>query len=298
MSELLAEFIVEIESRKRQSPHTIRAYKSDLSAYEEYLSTKGIGILDADFRAIRDHIFDLHSKGNSPRSIVRKLSAIKAFYKHYLRLGRVAANPAELVKGPKVSRSLPQPLPETELKTTLDGFEADSPLTIRDLAMVEMLYGSGLRISELAGLKLGDLSADAVRVTGKGNKTRIVPVSREARRAVDEYLAERRVRFPKNTNEDSLWLSEAGKGLSVRHIRRRVTEVIGMIGDKKPHPHQLRHSFATHILSHGADLRAVQELLGHESPQTTQIYTNVAIERLVDVYKQAHPRASHKPEKS
>lgn len=298
MSELLQEFLTEIGAHNRYSVNTLLAYTSDLEAYELYLTGVGKGVLEADFRDVRDYVFSLHRAGNVSRSIVRKLSAIKAFYKHLQRIGRASSNPAKLVKAPKVNRLLPNPLPEADIVSVLSNSETVTTLDVRDLAMLEVMYGCGLRISELAGLTLSSAEKDTVRVLGKGNKERIVPLTREARRSLDSYLLKRTLLSVNAPDSQALWLSERGEALTVRQIRRRIVLLIGGIGDNTPHPHQLRHSYATHLLNHGAELRTVQELLGHESPQTTQIYTQVGIERLVKVYNQAHPRALKKPESS
>jgi len=298
VSELLQEFLTEIGAHNRYSVNTLLAYTSDLEAYELYLTGVGKGVLEADFRDVRDYVFSLHRAGNVSRSIVRKLSAIKAFYKHLQRIGRASSNPAKLVKAPKVNRLLPNPLPEADIVSVLSNSETVTTLDVRDLAMLEVMYGCGLRISELAGLTLSSAEKDTVRVLGKGNKERIVPLTREARRSLDSYLLKRTLLSVNAPDSQALWLSERGEALTVRQIRRRIVLLIGGIGDNTPHPHQLRHSYATHLLNHGAELRTVQELLGHESPQTTQIYTQVGIERLVKVYNQAHPRALKKPESS
>ena len=298
MSELLQEFLTEIGAHNRYSVNTLSAYSSDLEAYELFLTGVSKTVLEADFRDVRDYIFSLHRAGNVARSIVRKLSAIKAFYKHLQRVGRISANPAKLVKAPKVSRLLPNPLPEADIVSVLNHGSTETALDVRDLAMLEVMYGCGLRISELAGLTLVTAEKESVRVLGKGNKERIVPLTREARRSLDSYMKKRTLLAAKAPPSDALWLSERGEPLTVRQIRRRLVLLIGGIGAKAPHPHQLRHSYATHLLNHGAELRTVQELLGHESPQTTQIYTQVGIERLVNVYNQAHPRATKKSESS
>ncbi len=294
----IAEFFDQIRGAKRLSPNTVRAYTSDILAFQEQLEATGKDVLAADFHDVRDHIYALHRKGNSTRSIVRKLSAIKALYNHLQRTGLVESNPAKLVKAPKVHEKLPQALPEQELGSVIDNAPSDKPLAARDLAMLEVMYGCGLRISELTNLTLDSIRGDVVTVTGKGDKQRVVPLTRLAKVAIARYLSLRPTLLAGREDSGSLWITQDGVGLSVRQVHRRIVRLIGGIGIAKPHPHQLRHSFATHLLEHGAELRAVQELLGHESIQTTQTYTHVGIERLVKIYHQAHPRATKNRESS
>jgi integrase/recombinase XerC len=289
--EPIEQFLEELEKRRRYSEHTLRAYASDLKAYQEHLACSGRELLKADFRNVRDHIYNLHRSGNSARSIVRKLSAIKALYRHLQRTGLVESNPVSLVSAPKLKRLLPNALSEIELKETLDNAPAVTPQQIRDQAIFELFYGCGLRRAEMAGLTLGSFSGNFVKVLGKGKKDRVIPLTRKSKIALDRYLAIRPLLIRGESNLAALWLSNRGQALSDSQIYRRIVVLIGSIGAEKPHPHQLRHSFATHLLNHGAELREVQELLGHESPQTTQIYSNVGIQRLVKVYNQAHPRA-------
>ncbi len=292
----ISEFIQHITAGGRYSPETIRAYSADLRLYSSHLADRGRDPIKADYRDVRDHIYHLHRVGNCARSIGRKLASIKSFYRHLQRLGIIEGNPARMVTRPKEKRALPGSLPEEELKQVLDEPADDRRFIIRDLAMTELLYGCGLRISELTGLNCSSLSDDMVRVLGKGGKERIVPVTKIAMIAIQKYLKIRHTNSTSENDADALFLSHSGRRITARDANRRVEKVIGGIGAEKPHPHQLRHSYATHLLNNGASLREVQELLGHSSPTTTQIYTHVEVERLVKIYDQAHPRAKERQE--
>lgn len=294
--EIVRQFLNELATARRYSPHTIRAYTSDLAAYQAHLTERNKDILKADFHDVRDHIYALHRQGNSARSIGRKLAAIKSLYRHLQRIGLVAANPARMVTPPRERRPLPDALPAAELKTTLDSADKEGRFALRDLAMTETLYGCGLRIAELTGLNLASISGDYVRVLGKGSKERVIPLTKTATRAITDYLRVRSLLLKSRSGETALFLSRSGRRILTRDARRRVEQLIEQIGPERPHPHQLRHSFATHLLNNSASLCEVQELLGHVSPTSTQIYTHVGIERLVEVYLQAHPRAQEKPE--
>jgi len=287
-------FIDHISSSGRYSPETIRAYHSDLKAFVQHLDENGRDLVKAEYRDVRDHIYQLHRIGNGARSISRKLAAIKTFYRHLQRQGIIEVNPARSVVRPKEKRALPGALPAAELQQVLDEPNDNERLTIRDLAMTELLYGCGFRISELAGLNLSSINDNIVRVIGKGSKERLVPLPAKAQMALKEYLKIRATKFPDKGDSEALFLSNSGKRITARDARRRVELIIGNVGPDQPHPHQLRHSFASHLLNNGASLREVQELLGHSSPTTTQIYTHIEVERLVRIYDQAHPRAKER----
>ncbi len=290
----ISQFIQHISAGGRYRPETIRAYTSDLKAFEAHVVARGRDPVKVDYRDIRDHIYQLHRTGNGARTISRKLAAIKSFYRHLQRQGIIEANPARTVVRPKEKRALPGALPKEGLQQILDDRSDDVFLVIRDLAMVEILYGCGLRISELTDLNRSSISSDVVRVVGKGSKERIVPLPQKAAEALQKYLDLRFVKSGKVSDDEALFVSHSGKRITSRDARRRVEKVIGGVTPDKPHPHQLRHSYASHLLNNGASLREVQELLGHSSPTTTQIYTHVEVERLVKIYEQAHPRAKER----
>ncbi|HVW17642.1 MAG TPA: tyrosine recombinase XerC, partial [Solirubrobacteraceae bacterium] len=234
--------------------------------------------------------------GDSPATVARRLAAPRALFGALRRHGVVAHNPAELVSAPKRGRRLPRTLDAERVSALLDGIPASSPLQRRDRAMLELAYGCGLRAEELVSLDVGsvDFDADEVRVEGKGGKTRVLPVGDAARAALADYVERARhvLAAPDRAGEPALFLSKSGRRLSTSDVRRRMavwTRRAGVQGGASPHA--LRHSFATHLLDGGADLRSIQELLGHSSISTTQVYTRVESARLRRAYAKAHPRA-------
>jgi integrase/recombinase XerC len=294
---LLVQFLEFLHKGNRYRPNTAKAYELDLTAYSEHLEQAGKNVVDVGFRDVRNYLFSLHRLGNSPRSISRKLASIKAFYRYLVRTGVLETNPAKQVASPKFARGLPNPLPEDKLNTLLDQPDSGSTIQIRDRAMVEVLYGSGLRISELTGLDLDSIQSNCVKVLGKGGRERIVPLTKSAISALSDWKRVRGDFSAPSMKQTALFVSNRGERLDSRDARRRVTKFLKGVGSESAHPHQLRHSFATHLLKRGASIREVQELLGHSSLSTTQLYTQVEIERLLDVYQQAHPRAEETPEK-
>jgi len=287
ISDAVEAYLTRLESERGVSPHTVAAYRRDLAQFIEFCRRQDIRVLDGVSRRVyRRYLANLNSRGYASSSSARKASAVRAFFEDALRRDLVAANPARGVAQPKRPLNLPKALPAGPLGELLDAISGDGPLDLRDRALIEMLYATGLRVSELAGLRVQDIGAAAfIRVTGKGNKERLVPLSRQARRAVTEWLDDGRVAVAKPDSGDSLWLGARGGPLDARGIRRVVKRRIGTF------PHALRHSFATHMLEGGADLRSVQELLGHVDLATTQLYTSVTRRHLKATYDRSHPRA-------
>ncbi len=269
------------------SPNTVSSYGPDLGSFFAFAAEAGADNLESvDRRLVRKYVADLSSQGFASRSIARKVSAVRAFYADALRRSLVSTNPAEGVTVPRAPQSLPRVVPAATLMAALDQLDAGDPVTLRDRAILELLYGCGLRVGELAALtrrRVADRSF--IRIEGKGGKQRDVPVGEPARRALDRYLADGRDHLAGPTAADALWVGVRGAALDARGIRRVVTARLGTF------PHALRHSFATHLLEGGADLRAVQELLGHNELATTQIYTAVTKDHLKATYERSHPRA-------
>lgn len=294
---LLAAFLRYLQGERQLSAHTLKNYRRDLERLDEQLEELGLsGWRELDERRLRRAVAQLHGNGLSGRSLARLLSAVRSFYRYLSREGEVSQNPALAVQAPKASRRLPQTLDVDQLSTLLDQ-RSDDPLIIRDLAMMELLYSSGLRVSELASLDLSDpdLRDGSVRVTGKGNKTREVPIGRKAIEALTRWIRERSA--VASIDEAALFVGQRGRRLGVRAIEQRLKrhgEHAGING--RVYPHRLRHSFASHMLESSADLRAVQELLGHADIATTQIYTHLDFQHLMEVYEQSHPRAKRKKE--
>lgn len=298
-------FIDSLESEKGYSTHTCRAYRHNLEEYAAFVHRRDKGSgkpkrspdsTDGSFSdplTLRAYLAFLF-KRNKKTTIARKLSAIRSFFKHLERLGIIADNPARFLLTPKRGRSNPAFLAVDHLFRFLDGIETGTLLGLRNQSIFETLYSSGLRVSELAGLNVGDIDFNQglIRVLGKGNKERIVPVGRRALSAVKDYR--RRLNQETGVTEIDgapLFLNNRNSRLSPRSIGRILNKLAAAFGLPVPvSPHALRHTFATHMLDAGADLRVIQELLGHKSLSTTQRYTHVSIDRLMETYDRAHPR--------
>ncbi|MBI2205645.1 MAG: tyrosine recombinase XerC [Candidatus Rokubacteria bacterium] len=283
-------FLRHLEVERGASPHTLRSYRVDLDDFTTFFArtVPDTPVSAVDARVVRAWIANLHTRGLAPATIGRRLAALRSWFKFLVRRGVLAANPARDARSPRVPKMLPNFLPIDEAKTLVDGGSVSAADPARDRAILELLYASGLRVSELAGLDVDDVErADRlVRVHGKGGKERVVPFGAAAARALDRYLAAR------GHADGAFFRNPRGGRLSVRSIHtivRRTARAAGL--HRRVTPHTLRHSFATHLLDSGADLRMIQELLGHSRLSTTQRYTHVTPDRLAAVYDQAHPRA-------
>jgi integrase/recombinase XerC/integrase/recombinase XerD len=277
---------------------TRRAYGTDLEQLAEWAARQGLSPDETSQRMLRRFAGVLSERGLTKTSVARKIASFRAFYRHLVERGEMAANPADLVATPKKDSYLPRVLKPGEVADVLDSIPAGSPLDLRDRAMFEVAYGAGLRAEELVNLDTADLDPDAeeMRVTGKGSKTRVVPAGEVAWRAIEAYVSRGRPKLASASSgkrmEPALFLSKSGRRLSTSDVRRRLrlsTQRTG--GAAGVSPHTLRHSFATHLLEGGADLRSIQELLGHASISTTQTYTRIESKRLRKAYSEAHPRA-------
>ena len=292
MRKALDAYLTRLRDERQASPNTLAAYRRDLDAALTDLADLGVAQwADVTPQQVRDMAARAHRQGRSPSTIARRLSALRGFYRYLLVEGQAAANPAADVQAPKAGRKLPKALDVDAISQLLDR-PATTPLAIRDRAMMELFYSAGLRLAELAGISLGDFRADEglVRVLGKGSKQREAPVGGKAIAALKQWLRVRReLAAP---GELALFVSARGTRLSHRAIQARLSQAAKAAGlPAHLHPHKLRHSFATHMLESTKDLRAVQELLGHASIGTTQIYTHLDFAHLASVYDAAHPRA-------
>jgi integrase/recombinase XerC len=301
LAKQIERFLEEL-GRANVSPHTLRNYGSDLEQFLSYFTVKEGGsetcvtTEEIDGLAIREWLGHLYEQRLTAVSMRRKLAAVRSFFKYLVREGVVATNVARLVRTPKAPKSLPRVMTAEQTNVLVDGVTSaadkfERPHPERDLAIFEMLYGCGLRISELVGLNLDDFdfSERWIRVRGKGRKERQVPFGGKASGAIDRYLSGRK---PAAAAERALFLNHKGARLTDRGARGIVKFYARMItGDSSIHPHSLRHAYATHLLSDGADLRAIQELLGHAQLSTTQKYTQVSLADLMAVYDKAHPRS-------
>ncbi len=291
--------------RRAVSPNTRHAYANDLRQFAAWASAAGLEPDSIDVRALRRYAASLTERGQAPATVARKLAAMRGFFRALVELGERTENPAELLSSPKRGQRLPRVLKASEVAGLLDRIPATTPLELRDRALFELAYASGLRAEELVSLELTsvDFDAETVRVEGKGGKTRLVPAGEHALRALERYLARGRPALEPGAGSDggpgggpALFLSKSGRRLSTSDVRRRLRTWARQAAAQAPaladaHPHALRHSFATHLLEGGADLRAIQELLGHASISTTQVYTRVESGRLRSAYTRAHPRA-------
>ncbi|MBI5055488.1 MAG: tyrosine recombinase XerC [Nitrospirae bacterium] len=286
MKRHIEQFLEYLKAERGVSVHTLKAYTEDLREFNAFLDK---GPKDIDNLDIRSFLASLHHKKLKKTSISRKLATIRSFYKYLHREGYVDKNPARLVSSPKVPKTLPRFLTIDETFTLMENPQGDTFKPSRDKAILELLYSSGLRVSELTSLDIGDLDIkeSLVRVKGKGKKERIIPVGGKAMEAIQNYLSER---ISLKKKSPALFLNNRGGRLTQRSVRRILLHYSRMINLKGGlSPHTLRHTFATHLLHEGADLRSIQELLGHSSLSTTQKYTHVDIKHLMEVYDKAHP---------
>lgn len=268
------------------SANTLAAYGRDLAQFFDYCARSGThSVGDVGRKLARRYLAFLDTLGYSRRSIARKASSVRSFYADALRRGKVSANPLDGVSRPKTPRPLPHALPVRTVADAIDRIDASDPIGIRDRALLETLYATGVRISELASLTTDDTGSDFLTVVGKGNKTRRVPIGRPAQGAIDLYSRESRPKLAGDGAGKALWVGARGGAMGPRDIRRVVRKRVATF------PHALRHSFATHMLEGGADLRTVQDLLGHADLATTQIYTAVTRKHLRGTYDRSHPRA-------
>lgn len=293
-------FLAWLQIEQGRAEKTIEAYRRDLREYEDWLATRRVSSQTAQSRDVEAFVANLRKHGKAARSVARQFAAVRMLHKYLVVEGERDDDPAALVDGVKVPSGLPKPLREDDVTLLIAAITGDDSFARRDRALVEFLYATGARISEACGLSLGDIDMQdsLVRLLGKGNKERIVPFGRSAHAALSDWFDEggRAMRVPKRwksrDNSDAVFLGVHGTRLTRQAAFHIVRKYAGVAGIKEEvSPHSLRHSCATHMLVHGADLRIVQELLGHASVSTTQIYTKVDDELLVSVYRESHPRA-------
>jgi len=278
------------------APKTLRAYLADVTQLAEWAGAHDLAPEDLDHKRLRQFAGVLSERGASKSTIARKLASARSFYRHLVDRGELEASPADLVTSPKRDQYLPRVLKEEDVAALLDSIPASTPLELRDRAIFELAYATGLRAEELTTLDMGDADFDAeeLRVHGKGGKERIVPIGEQAWRTLNAYLERGRPLLARegDTGERAIFLSKSGRRLGTADLRRRLRAWAQRAGmPPGATPHTLRHSFATHLLEGGADLRTIQELLGHSTISTTQTYTRVESRRLRKVYARAHPRA-------
>ena len=296
------EFLSWLAVEQGRSRHTLTAYRRDIATYEEFLASRGASLLDAGAGDVQDYLSDRRSAGLGPASIARALAALRGLHRFCVDEKLVSVDPTTNVASPRQPLRLPKALSEDEVLRLLGSVAGDEPLDRRDRAILEVLYGTGMRVSELAGLSFGDMGAESglLRVLGKGDKERLVPLGGCAASAIAAWLAPGgrpalvSAKRSRRDDAEAVFLNARGGRLTrqgIWDIIRRRARYVGL--ETKVHPHVLRHSCATHMLEHGADIRVVQEVLGHASVVTTQIYTKVTLDHLRRVYEGAHPRAGN-----
>ncbi|HUI09444.1 MAG TPA: tyrosine recombinase XerC [Bacteroidota bacterium] len=290
------EFLHHLGAVRNYSAHTVAAYRHDLDEFIAFCDAAGIpGPGGVSRRDVRAFLAALHDRGRAPRSIARALACLKSFFGYLRKSGAVAASPAATVASPRLDRRLPRTLAEESVRRLMAQPDLSAPEGLRDRAILEVLYGAGLRLSEMIALCPADVDfpGGTLKVTGKGSKQRIVPLGREAASALGAWLAARPHMAARGEGVPNVFLSARGRAMSPKGVNRLMNRYIALVSEiEQRSPHVLRHTFATHLLDRGADLRAVKELLGHESLSTTQVYTHVSMGHLRKVYAQAHPRAS------
>lgn len=295
IEKLAIEFIEKLEHERGFSGHTLRAYHKDLLQFDTFLKTeKCFGLKTISHLMLRKFLAVLRSKNYSKTTIARKLASLRSFFKYLNREGELASNPFEVLRTPRQEKKLPHFLSVSDVDLLLKVPDSSSLMGLRDMAILETLYSTGIRVSELVNLDEKDIDSfgEMIRVQGKGKKERLVPVGSRALMAIREYVNKK----PKRDTEKAgkrvpLFLNKFGDRLTARSVARSLDKYVKLSGlNLLTSPHTFRHSFATHLLDKGADLRSVQEMLGHANLSTTQVYTHITTERLKSVYEKAHPR--------
>jgi integrase/recombinase XerC len=288
-SRYLNDYLEHLTHIKKFSPHTVKAYRQDIQQFFDYFEENNMAV---DKNTIRDYISVIFLRTKNKATISRKIYALKSFYGYLVKQGKLAKNPFDAVSSPKNEKKLPEILTENEMSAFLDKLPEETFLQVRNKAVFEFLYATGLRISELVNLRITDINFtdDMVRVLGKGKKERIVPFNEQAKSMLLKYLDRARLQFKKPV--DYIFLNAWGRKITERAIELILhkTFIEMMESNKSVYPHLFRHSFATHLLQRGANLRVIQELLGHESLSTTEKYTSLNYSDLLNVYKKYHPR--------
>ena len=295
MEQTVRRFLEYLEKERNYSAHTVLSYNTDLSALVLFLKGEGIqSFKDVHKEELRSFIGSLLDAGFNKRSVARKIAALRSFFKYLRRHKFIEGNPSLVLINPKLPKKLPMFLDESSMEQLLSSAEEPTFESKRDKAILELFYSTGIRLSELINLHDSDIkySEGILKVKGKGNKERIVPIGKKAMKAMMEYMTVRSVAEGTQADDLPTFITASGKKLYPQAVGRIVRKYIATVSEmEKKSPHVLRHTFATHLLNHGADVRAVKELLGHESLSTTQVYTHVSSARMKKVYQNAHPKA-------
>ena len=291
---LVDAFLRHLEVERGLSGHTLRAYSSDLARYLEWCERRGIAPLTPRRSDLRSYVRDLELARYARRTTARRLSSLRTFFSFLERRGVTDENPAAVLSTPSAERRLPRTVPDDLVAALLDAPDPSTPLGARDAAILELLYATGMRVSELVGMDVGDVdpASGLVSVMGKGGRERILPIYPAAVNRLDRYISQGRPALTPDPEQCALFVSRTGRRLGPEAVRRMLSRHVGAVtGPTRVTPHMLHHTFATHMLENGADLRSVQELLGHIALSTTQIYTHLSAARLRDIHRDAHPRS-------
>ena len=286
-------FVIFLSEEKGFSDHTIKSYKSDINKFLSFLIEKNIDLKKVSKKEIRDFLADQYDLGLSKKTIARRLASIKSFFKFLLNSNYVSYNPTLFLLTPKISKKLPDFIETKMIDELMDQPDHNTEKGLRDKAILELFYSTGMRLSELINLNIGsvDDKNNLIKVFGKGSKERLIPFGKRAKLCLEDYLNKRVLRWSSSNKDIPLFVNGKNKRIPRRTIQRRISNYIKMISSgKRLGPHTLRHTFATHLMERGADIRAVGDLLGHSSLSSTQVYTHVKPEKMKEVYKQSHPR--------
>ena len=287
----ITQFLDHLKHEKRYSKHTLLSYSNDLRKFDNYLNSVYEGLIFEEIKLIhvRSYMVFLLEKKLGKSSVARNISTLKSFFKFLNKNGVVETSPINLIETPKLDKRLPSFIKESEIVNLINSIEfEDSFSGLRDKLLIMLFYQTGIRLSEIIGLKVSSIRDNEVKVLGKRNKERIIPISKNVRKVINEYLIQKSNEFP---NSDYFFLTDSGNKMYEKFVYRKVNHYLSLVSSKqKKSPHILRHSFATHMLNNGADLNAIKEILGHENLSATQVYTHNSFQKLKSIHKQSHPR--------
>jgi len=292
---IFVSFLKFLSKEKNFSLHTIKAYQYDIQKFIEFLTEKSVRVQQATKSDIRDFLSNQYDLGLTKKTVARRLASIKSFYKYLINIELIDKNPSLFLQSPKLSKELPNFIDEKIIDELMNQPDIDTVKGLRDRAIMELFYSTGMRLSELINLDIGSINTKdhLIKVVGKGNKDRLIPFGKRAKFCIENYLKKRALALKSSFEETPLFVNSKNQRVPKRTIQRRVSNYIKLVAEgKRLGPHILRHSFATHLMNKGADIRAVGDLLGHSNLSSTQIYTHVKPERMREIYKQSHPHGA------
>ena len=292
---IFVSFLKFLSKEKNFSLHTIKAYQYDIQKFIEFLTEKSVRVQQATKSDIRDFLSNQYDLGLTKKTVARRLASIKSFYKYLINIEFIDKNPSLFLQSPKLSKELPNFIDEKIIDDLMNQPDIDTLKGLRDRAIMELFYSTGMRLSELINLDIGSINTKdhLIKVVGKGNKDRLIPFGKRAKFCIENYLKKRALALKSSFKGTPLFVNSKNQRVPKRTIQRRVSNYIKLVAEgKRLGPHILRHSFATHLMNKGADIRAVGDLLGHSNLSSTQIYTHVKPERMREIYKQSHPHGA------